>query len=39
MGVPKSAVTLLVGDCSRQKIVRIEGAEEQALARLFEQVS
>lgn len=37
LGVPKSAVTLLVGDSARQKVVRIEGAGEPQLARLFEQ--
>lgn len=34
MAVPKSAVTLVAGETSRQKIVRIEGAGEAAVLRL-----
>ncbi|MBS1210939.1 MAG: YggU family protein [Proteobacteria bacterium] len=37
LGVPKSAVSLLAGESSRQKIVRIEGAAAPAVARLIEQ--
>lgn len=39
MDVPKAAVSLLVGDSARQKVVRIEGAGEPQLARLFEQIA
>lgn len=37
MGVPKSAVTLLAGDTSRQKIVRIAGADEARVTLLVGQ--
>jgi len=35
--VPKSAVRLLAGESSRQKVVRIEGVATSAFARLMEQ--
>lgn len=34
MAVPKAAVSLVSGETSRQKVVRIEGAGEQAVAQL-----
>lgn len=34
LGVPRSQVTLLSGAASRQKRVRVSGAEEQAVERL-----
>ncbi len=33
-GVPRSAVTLVAGETSRAKRVRVEGADDMALARL-----
>lgn len=34
LGVAKSAVSLLSGETSRHKVVRIQGVDEAALARL-----
>ncbi|MDQ7990634.1 MAG: DUF167 domain-containing protein [Candidatus Dactylopiibacterium sp.] len=33
LGVPRRAVSLLAGASARQKVVRVEGADEMALAR------
>ena len=38
-GVPKNAVSLLSGETSRQKIVRIEGADLAAKSRLRDQLT
>ncbi|PLK50031.1 DUF167 domain-containing protein [Uliginosibacterium sp. TH139] len=37
LGLPKRAVTLLSGETSRQKVLRIEGADESALLRLLSE--
>jgi uncharacterized protein len=37
MRVPKAAVSLLHGESSRQKLVRINGAEAEAVVRLIAQ--